>query len=493
MKLRTIISLVILTVLSLSSVLAHAASTQLKGHYFLLDEEQFSNAYKISLKADGHASIFRTEQLTGTWQKLPKNLIQVQLAQPQVLGEDSLSNQETHVLKLVAFTFEPTHLKEKTHYTQHFEIWHKEANTRLTTFSQQFAATLIKPHQLHPWHLELIGKTWVIDYVDEITRPNDSDTHEKTTAKVTFHSNGTGTVEHWNGVQSRANWRISDKRLIINFQNGEDKTRYVLRIFNHIDDIGLRFIAKRTNQINQTSEWLHGHMIAQQDTVLNEELVTGQWQTQFTKHHFYPDNIAVPGVVGTATNWSINQQTHMVRKKLTHPLMGDVYTCPDNTCYISCEFYYELIAKQGNTLYLNYNMNTEAYPQGPLQNGGKWIMKVEHNDQLDVTSFDSDFLRLAHLTLEIQGQSSTYSFSALPDMDGKIVNQVSTEQGNGTFAVIEGKLHTYINQQEYIFEITKFTRNTLSVCQYEPGKNCQSGVPGIFKLNNDAPPFYQQL
>ncbi|KZX01454.1 hypothetical protein JL49_05840 [Pseudoalteromonas luteoviolacea] len=494
MKIKPINTLLLFAMLLLGSVSASVFAkhtTHIQGHYFLVDHDVVNQAYKLTFRPNKQAILFSDVKVTGQWQWQPEQQIHIQLDQPLTQYELLMAENETHIYQLTALTVNTQNLGQDTHYTQHIQVWHKEAQRVLRTFTQVNNAKLVQQRQLQKWQTQLVNKTWEIEYIDEVTHAEVSWFKAASTASVTFNEDGTGTIQHWDNTQSELIWKMRGKKLILHYQSGDTPIKYVLSVVDYIDDIGLRFVAKQVDKTAKKARWIHGLMVEKQDVVLTHEQVVGQWHAFGRYHDYYPDQVAVANIAHTASKWSIDSMGQLYREKLDHPELGTVLRCPDNSCYVSCQFYYELLAKKGNTLYVNFYFYSEFYPQGPLKMQGKRIIQVEVRDQLGVEEFSDSFLGYTNMTLESDGSSAPYFFSMMPTPDGQTVSEVTSPEGTGTFAVVEGKLYTSINEQEVIYEITKFRRDGIEVCYYPAGESCRTGSSAVFKFSHDAGPFIE--
>ncbi|MCF2856627.1 hypothetical protein L1286_04040 [Pseudoalteromonas sp. SMS1] len=488
-KLTTALLLISMLLLSTASIRAFAVyNPTLLGHYFLIDNDVVNQAYKLSFRSNNQVTLSAEGDTLGQWQWLPQEKIHIQLTQPLTQYEIPISAHETHAYQVTALTLNPLNLGQESHYIQHIRVWHKETQQEVRHYTQTNSAVLVKQRQLKQWQTQLVNKTWEIEYIDEVTHVDTPWFNAPSTASVTFSADGTGWIQHWDDTQSELTWNIKGKRLILHYQRGTKPIKYVLRVLDYIDDLGLRFVAKQRDKITRKARWLHGLMIEKQDVVLTHEQVVGQWHVSGRFHDYYPDQVAVANIAHTASKWSVDHRGQLYREKLDHPEHGTVLNCPDERCYVSCQFYYELLASVGNTLYVNFYFYSEFYPQGPLKMQGKRIVKVIRRNELGIDAFSESFLGYTKMTLESGGTSTPYLFSMMPTPDGHTTSDVTTPQGTGTFSIIEGKLHTVIEQQEMVFELTHFERDKVTVCQYPAGQSCQSGRMGVFKFSHDAGP-----
>ncbi|OCQ20785.1 hypothetical protein A7985_13370 [Pseudoalteromonas luteoviolacea] len=494
MKITRINSLLLCAMLLLSSISATVFAKhhgKIQGHYFLIDHDVVNQAYKLTFKPNKQVTLFGDLETTGQWQWTPEQQLHIQLDRPLTQYEQLMAENETHVYRLTALTINTQNQGQDTHYTQHIQIWHKEAQKVLRTYTQTNSAKLMKQRQLKKWQTQLVNKTWDIEVMDEVTHDDVPWFKAASTARVTFNDDGTGSVQHWDNTQSTLTWKVRGKRLILQYHSGDKPIKYVLRVIDYIDDIGLSFVAKQVNKTTKSARWLHGLMIEKQDIVLTHEQVVGQWHAFGRYHDYYPDQIAVANIAHTASQWSIDNLGQLNREKLDHPELGTVLRCPDNSCYVSCQFYYELLAKKGNTLYVNFYFYSEFYPQGPLKMQGKRIIKVEVRDQLGANAFSDSFLGYTNMTLESEGESIPYFFNMMPTPDGHAVSEVTSPQGTGTFSIIDGKLHTLINEQKMVYEMTQFRRDGIEVCYYPDGQSCLTGHSAVFKFSHDAGPYIE--
>ncbi|KZN59596.1 hypothetical protein N473_25560 [Pseudoalteromonas luteoviolacea CPMOR-1] len=491
MKIKMINPLSILTFFLLTIVctkLYASGTSPSQSSYFLIDTGT-SQAYKLNFKPDNQVIVSSDFKVPAQWQWQSQQQILAEFSQPQDQYEVQMSEHETYIHQLTGLSFN-YNTQEQHQYTQHMQIWHKEAQMIVDTYTVPSDAIFIKQRQLKKWRAHLINKTWEIANIEEVTHVDTPWFKSRSSASVTFHENGVGTIQHWDNTHSDLTWKLKGKKLILNIHRNEKHVKLMMRVVENIDDIGLRFVAKHVNKDAKQTKWLTGYMIEKQDVALTYEQVIGQWRKSNGRFHdYYPDQIAVASVANTASKWKLNHLNQLVREKLDHPEQGTVLKCPDNRCYVSCEFFYELLAKKGNTLYIAYHYNSEFYPQGPLKFQGKWILKVEYDEAFGIKDFSRNIFSITTMNLEYQGQSHPYLFRRLPDENGDLVNQVISPEGTGTFSLIEGKLHTLINQQESIFEITQFARDGLSVCQYQPGEQCSQGRQAIFKFTHEAGPY----
>ncbi|TQF66872.1 hypothetical protein [Pseudoalteromonas luteoviolacea] len=491
-KLTNILLLLGLLLLSTASIKAQTVnSLHLKGNYFLIDNDVVNHAYKLSFKSNNQVIISTDEDTSGLWQWHSQEQVYIRLNQPLIQYEIPIAEHETHVYQVTALTINTATRGQDNQYIQHMQIWHKEEQKELSAYTQTNSAVFVKQRQLQKWPTQLVNKTWEIEYIDEVTHADTPWFKAPSTASVTFNADGTGSIQHWDNTQSELVWKIKGKRLILHYQSGTNSIKYVLRVLDYFDDIGLRFVAKQKNKTTQKSQWLHGLMVEKQDVTLTHEQVVGQWHISGRFHDYYSDHVAIANIAHTASKWSIDSRGQLYREKLDHPELGTVLNCPDDSCYISCQFYYELLARKGNTLYVNFYFYSEFYPQGPLKMQGKRIVKVERQDQLGIDAFSESFLGYTNMTLESEGTSTPYFFSMMPTPDGHAVSEVTTPKGTGTFSVIDGKLHTYIDQQEMIFEMMHFDRDEFAVCQYSAGESCNTGRTGVFKFGHNAGPSPQ--
>ncbi|ESP91719.1 hypothetical protein [Pseudoalteromonas luteoviolacea] len=492
MKIRIITSLFMLSLLMLATVSMQtyaAKSTSPIGNYFIIDSAGTDQTYKLSFKPNNQVLVSGDFQVSAQWQWQPQQQIMAQLSQPQNQFEIQLSENETYIHQLTGLSFN-SKTQQQSPYTQHFQVWHKETQEVVDTYTISGEALLVKQRQLKRWQSQLVNKTWEIANIDEVTHADTPWFKSNSSASVTFHDKGTGIVQHWDNTQSDLTWKLKGKKLILNYQRNNEPMKVVLRVFEYIDDIGLRFVAKHVNKESKQAKWISGYMIEKQDLALTYEQIIGQWRKASGRFHdYYPDQIAVASVANTASKWELNHLGQLVREKLEHPEQGVVLNCPDNSCYVSCEFFYELLAKKGNTLYVAHHFSSEFYPQGPLKMQGKWILKIEYDEEFGIQDFSRNIFSNTPMTLEYEAQKEAYVFSRFPDENGEVVNRVKSPAGTGTFSFIDGNLHTLINQQENIFEITKFARDGLSVCQYQPGESCATGRQAVFKFAHDAGPY----
>ncbi|MDK1288583.1 hypothetical protein [Pseudoalteromonas umbrosa] len=459
-----------------------------QGNYFLIGTD-VDQVFKLNFKANNQVIVADDFKVSAQWQWQSHQQVMANFSQPQTRYQIPMSENETHIHQLIGLSFN-LNTQNPSEYTQHMQVWHKEAQEVVQTYTLPSEGLLVKQRQLQKWQTQLVNTTWEIANFDEVTHAEVAWFKASSSASVTFHENGKGTVNHWDNTQSDLTWKLKGKKLVLRYHRNEQNVKLVIRIVENIDDIGLRFVAKQVNKKSKQAKWISGYMIEKQDIALTYEQVIGQWRKSNGRFHdYYPDQIAVASVANTASKWKLNHLNQLVREKLDHPEQGTVLNCPDNRCYVSCEFFYELLAKKGNTLYIAYHYNSEFYPQGPLKFQGKWILKVEYDEAFGIKDFSRNIFSFTTMNLEYQGQSHPYLFSRLPDENGDLVNQVTSPEGTGTFSFIEGKLHTFINQQESIFEITLFERDGLSVCQYQPGEHCSLGKQAIFKFTHEAGPY----
>ncbi|KZN49413.1 hypothetical protein [Pseudoalteromonas luteoviolacea] len=491
MKIKKINLLLMLNIFLLTIVCTklYASNTPSpQGNYFLIGTD-VDQVYKLSFKPNNQVIVADDFKVPAQWLWQAQQQIMVNFSQPQTRYQFPMSENETYVHQLIGLSFS-TNTQEPSEYTQHMQVWHKEAQMVVQTYTLSDQGLLVKQRQLKKWQTQLVNTTWEIANFDEVTHAEVDWFKASSSASVTFHEDGKGTVNHWDNTQSDLTWKLTGKKLVLHYYRNEQNVKLVIRIVENIDDIGLRFVAKQVNKKSKQAKWLSGFMIEKQDVALTDEQIIGQWRKPNGRFHdYYPDQIAVASVANTASKWKLNHLNQLVREKLEHPEQGVVLNCPDNRCYVSCEFFYELLAKKGNTLYIAYHFNSEFYPQGPLKLQGKWIIKVEYDEAFGINDFSRNIFASTAMNLEYQDQIHPYLFQRLPDESGNLVNKVITPEGTGTFSVIEGKLHTVINQQESIFEITEFARDGLSVCQYQSGEHCSLGKQAIFKFDHEAGPY----
>ncbi|WP_419146746.1 hypothetical protein [Pseudoalteromonas 'SMAR'] len=481
-------SLVVFIMATLMSFFSHSMTlTQLhqidKGKFIVIGEMQSDPVVQITLKRNKRGELKQLDKSRVTWSKATHGLV-IELDSPFILHEfnEQGINYRAEVYQLDVIP--NTSAGDNVAYVFKQRVIRTDTKEVLETRSQRHQGQLLDKTQLDNWNLDLTAGTWSIPQVDYIAYP-DAKIDAMASAEATFFAGGRGLMYHHDQHISEFKWRIKGNRLIVMY--GRDNTKHILQlqIIKAIADKGWQVVMDARS--DDGAPFIRsGFMLKHQGLYFDYDNTVGSWHANNVQYDYYQDHLYVPNVAHPGSKWAFTSTGEITREKLVHPVLGTVATCPDNSCYVSCEFKLKLLATEGDVLYVRQTMNAELEPQGALYPMGRWILKFDFEPRNGVQEFSHSWLNNNRIIIEEDGESNAYFFMAMPNAQGELDYLFAKGQPNniqGHFSVVAGKLHLDTRFGTQIYEIEEFNRDSLDVCRYQAGADCSEGSKMTMRLN----------
>ena len=195
--------------------------------------------------------------------------------------------------------------------------------------------------------MDLTAGTWSYLPVDYIAYP-DAKIDAKASAEATFFAGGRGLMYHHDQHISEFKRRIKGNRLIVMY--GRDNTKHILQlqIIKAIADSGMQVVMDARS--DDGAPFIRsGFMLKHQGLHL---IMIIRWGVG-TPITFSMTTIRITYTYLMLLIQEVNGRLLLQVKhagKVGAPVLGTVATCPDNSCYVSCEFKLKLLATEGDVV-----------------------------------------------------------------------------------------------------------------------------------------------
>ncbi|MBQ4848248.1 hypothetical protein J8L98_00020 [Pseudoalteromonas sp. MMG013] len=454
-------------------------------NYIILDNDNRYTATQLTLKRNGEGILKQQTRSRINWEQTVGGTV-IKFDQPMIMSR--FENAPNSVIRIELTQLQLIHQDDSIYQSiRHHNVVDDSSNDVIETFIEQSSVTLLEKQDLAGWHLDLVGKKWTVDGVELLTYPEQPYFSDLASASAHFISKKQGEFTFFNGEKAPFKWRIKNNKLIIKAYINGKKIKYTFWQTNPVGSVGAEFVANVSQGSGVKWHTRRGMFIEQQEEVFDLDSIVGSWHLGSRQYDHYADNITVPNIVHPGSRWELTDNGTFLRFKLTHPELGSVVDCPDDTCYLACKFTHRLIAKEGNTFYMENGVISEFEPMSPLKLNNASVSVVEFDPAHGVERFSHSWLDHATLTFNDEQGSDKLRFIAQTQADGKTNYTVRSMHSNselGRYSVANSVLSIVTEQVTTHFKMLSFSRDQLTACKYSEAQTCDDGEVIKIDLHN---------
>ena len=463
----------------------HATDIIFSTKYIIVDIDNRHISAQLDLKKNSKGFLKQKTKSSIKWKRAANGVI-IKPNQPMILSR--FETAPNSIIRVELTQLQLIHLNDKLYQSvRHYNAIDENSNEIIEAFTERSNVAMLEKQKLKRWDLDLTGKKWTIDGIELLTYSEQPYFSDVASASAHFISKKHGEFIFFNGDKAPFKWHLKDNKLIIKTHINGKKQKYTFWKIDKVGNVGIEFVADVKNSNNTQLHTRRGMFIEQQETVFNLDAIVGSWHLGAHQYDHYADNITIPNIVHPGSRWELTDDGTFLRFKLTHPEQGSVIDCPDDTCYLACKFTHRLIAREGNTLYMENGVVSEFEPMSPLRLNNASVGVVEFNPQHGIEQFSHSWLDFSTLTFNDGKDYKKLRFMVQQQPDGVTNYTVRSFSDNSILAhysIVNDVLSIIADKITSHYKVLSFSRTQLTACKYGDDKICSEGEIIKIDLHN---------